>query len=190
MAKAVTLKDKDGNELYPVTSLDLVVGAGEWVYLGGTKTTNSTTSTLDYSFPQPYDCYRIMVSATAPSGVSTNTLYLRWLNGGSVISPIDVQVLDWTNATPYPAYYGDQNYFAHTDMSEYGRMNAEVQTYLSASTDWRMVWTRMNVINTNLHIRLFNATVKTTAIPTGIRMTTGNKLGTGSFIKVWGCNKP
>ena len=27
MAKAVTLKDKDGNELYPVTSMDLIVGA-------------------------------------------------------------------------------------------------------------------------------------------------------------------
>ena len=190
MAKAVTLKDKDGNELYPVTSLDLVVGSNEWVYLGGVKTTNTTIATLDFNFPQQYDCYHIIMSATYPSTSSSGTIYLRWLNNGAVISPIDYQVLDWTNATPYPAAYYDQNFFANTDMTAYGRANIEADSYISASTDWRMTYTRMNLVNNNLHIRYFNATNKTGTQPNGVRLTSTANMGAGTFIKVWGCNKP
>lgn len=37
MAKAVTLKDKDGNELYPTTSIDMVVGAFAQATFGNTQ---------------------------------------------------------------------------------------------------------------------------------------------------------
>ena len=37
MAKAVTLKDKDGNELYPTTSVDMVVGAFAQATSGSTQ---------------------------------------------------------------------------------------------------------------------------------------------------------
>ena len=75
-------------------------------------------------------------------------------------------------------------------MTAYGRLNTETESYLSASGDWRMTYTRMNLINDNLHIRLYNTTNKTATQPNGVRLTSTANMGNGTFLKVWGCNKP
>ena len=61
MAKAVTLKDKDGNVLYPTTSADLIVGAPSWKVV-------AVSYTSSVNIPLNYKIYRIKLF-----GAKTNT---------------------------------------------------------------------------------------------------------------------
>lgn len=87
MAKAVTLKDKDGNELYPVTTIDLVNGASQ-----PTVTTVGSTASGWFSptwYKREYTDGRIVYSCYCQS-ISITFTAGGWGWGGALVFPDSV----------------------------------------------------------------------------------------------------
>lgn len=87
MAKAVTLKDKDGNELYPVTTIDLVNGASQ-----PTVTTVAATASSWFApvwYKREYTDGRIVYTCYCQSPNLSFTAN-GWGWGGALIFPDSV----------------------------------------------------------------------------------------------------
>ena len=84
-AKAVTLKDKDGNELYPVTSMDLIVGA---TYREATLPSGNISL--------PANTLTQVQTLTLPVGIWRICYMIRgYYSGNSVL--VETQLLDENN---------------------------------------------------------------------------------------------
>lgn len=95
MAKAVTLKDKDDNELYPVTSFDLVCGKSFfWKKTPGVSSMSISTAWTNTAIPNWGFTFTADVGAIYK--VEIYSTYVAW--NGSSATEVDMR-FNVTNAT-------------------------------------------------------------------------------------------
>lgn len=192
MAKAVTLKDKDGNVLYPTTSWDLVGGSESgWQLIAETKLTSNGTS-LICTLPEQYDCYQIIASGEMIQGTSGSWVDLRFLNGvsgipctlqrfmvqGTTMSTTTHSAVNWQMSVVQSLNQYDSFIFKMTTCNK--QRGANSRPFQGIST--------CGV--SSFGIGIFNGRLDSATEPTAFQLIAGANMQPNSFIKVFACNKP
>jgi len=190
MAKAVTLKDKDGTVLYPVTSWDLVGGSESgWQLVSEIKLATAGSSMI-CSLPNQYDCYKVIAAGEWVNGVSDTWLDFRMLNGTSTIAST-VQRVFWQNANGAVAVLTDRPWQINIENCyAYDTFNLEFTSFKTASTQWRKFRAIANCSGQNQWYAQTQGRAQNATEPTAFQVVSGGNLGAGAFVKVFACNKP
>ena len=193
MAKAVTLKDKDGNELYPVTSWDLVnqgSSGGDWHCIAG-GTLGSAGTSLLVSLPAQYDCYQIIAAGEFASGVSGTWVDLRLLNGSSGIPSTLIQVYR-NDQTLTVTTFNDRIWQLNMDSANaYDGFNMNLSSYnVRRGSTYRKFQGTCTLSGSSWRVIECSGRFQSATEPTAVQLISGGNMQQGSYLKVFACNKP
>lgn len=212
MAKAVTLKNNNNEDVYPVTDMSLVNGGVPaakisdgavtsakvdwstingselgWKYLGQVKL-SSAGAELTFSLPAQYDNYRIIAACEMASGASNATCQLQLLRSDAAIASA-WGVLDVNGSTVYAGTRdSDNNQFSMGSCNQYDTINMEMTSFKTASTQWRKYQGYQTRVGSTLVMRQYNGRFTSNTEPNQVRIWTNATFGAGAFIKVWASN--
>ena len=218
MAKAVTLKNSNNEEVYPVTDLSLVNGniptnrivdeaitpaktnlaafknnsdvadSFGWTYIGQTIIT-SPTADIKFTSPTKYDNYKVIICAALSAGSST-WADVRMLDGATNL--YNYHHVQQASGTSFSAGVNSNvSYCANgISLNRYDGIDAEVSIYGAGAN-----WLKFHSIfcagqNASFSTRIFNGRNTSATKPDTFELITGGTFNTGSWIKVWGSNNP
>lgn len=192
MAKAVTLKDKDGNELYPVTSWDLVnqgSSGGDWHCVASAMLTSPGTS-LICTLPESYDCYQIIGACEFDSGVSNTYLDLRFLNGPSGI--LSTLIREYRNDQSLSVTtFNDRNWQVNMEgCNAWDGVNLNMTAYYNRpGSNFLKFQGEMTLCGSGWKISRTSGRIQSATQPTAFQLISGQNMQNGAFLKVFACNK-
>lgn len=213
MAKAVTLKNGNNEEVYPVTDASLVngtMGSGQiangavtaakldpdatgWVYLGEQRLT-STAAEITFTLPAQYDNYKVVFYGAMDSAASDGC----WIdfimyNGSTAISVTHqvqlVQGTTWTSGTNAGVTYA-----INGQSNPYAGVTIKFESYRAGVNDWRSYtgsFASNNGAGTSIRTSIVNGRATSATQPTAFAVKTygtGNVFNTGATIRVWASN--
>lgn len=156
MAKAVTLKNGNNEEVYPVTDASLVNGtlssgqiadgavtaakldpdATGWVYLGGQRLT-SAAAEITFTLPAQYDNYKVVfygtMASTASDGGWVDFIMLNGTAGINVVHQVQV-----VKGTTWSAAWNSGTFALNGQINPYAGVTITFESFHADADDWRV----------------------------------------------------
>lgn len=210
MAKAVTLKNGNNEEVYPVTDASLVngtMGSGQiangavtaakldpdatgWVYLGEQRLT-SAAGEITFTLPAQYDNYKVVfygtMASTASDGGWVDFIMLNGTAGINVVHQVQlVQGVTWSAA------WNSGTFALNGQINPYAGVTITFESFHADADDWR-VYKGSFMSNpggqNNTRSSIVNGRATSSTQPTAFRVKSysGNFIA-GSGMRVWASN--
>lgn len=193
MAKIVTLKNKDGDELYPMTTWDAVnegSSGGDWHCIAGVVATAATTSMV-CQLPTQYDCYQIIGSLEFDSGVSNTWLDFRFLNNGNTIATSLLREFR-NDQTLTVSTFADRAWQMNMEAcNAWDTVNVNLTSYAARrGSNFRKYQGEITMQGSSWKYSRCTGRFQNSTEPTAVQLIGGGNFQAGGYIKVFACNKP
>lgn len=162
-----------------------------WKYLGQEKIT-AAASSITFTFPAQYNCYKIIFGGQMASTTSANSwLDFIWQNGTTSLTT-NWQRIEFTGASAPSSVWNTNVTYAinagAAGVHPYDGINIEVYSVKTTSTQWRKYQGTYSRNGDGATTILANGRFASANEPTRIKIQTGGSFEIGATIKVWGCN--